>query len=117
MILTEKLSGYIDHIIFQNEENGYTVLVLSVPGSREVTCIGNLPGVSEGMSIQAEGEYETHAVYGRQLRISSYTETAPKDKDAIERYLGSGAIKGIGPALAARIVLKFGEDTLKVVEE
>ena len=114
---TEKVSGYIDHIIFHNEENGYTVMVLGCPGGRKLTCVGTLPGINEGLTIEAEGDFVIHNVYGRQLQIRSYTEKTPQDQDGIERYLSSGAIKGIGAALAARIVRRFGADTLRIIEE
>ena len=112
------ISGYIDHIVFRNEENGYTVLVLKgVEGEDEMTCVGTFPSISEGMPIEATGSYTRHQVYGKQFQISSYTEKMPEDALAMERYLGSGAIKGIGAALAGRIVRHFGEDTLRIVEE
>ena len=114
----EKASGYIDHIVYRNEENGYTVLVLAVKGKKkELTCVGTFPSVSQGMYLEAEGEMTAHPVYGKQLQVRSYEEKMPQDKDAIERYLAAGAIKGIGPALAARIVRRFGEDTMRVLEE
>ncbi len=114
----EKVKGYIDHIIFRNEDNGYTVFELGrTQGSRSLTCVGTLPQAVTGMSIEAGGEYITHAVYGRQFRIDSYEEKTPQDRDGIERYLGSGAIRGIGPALAARIVRLFSDDTLRVIED
>ena len=113
----EKASGYVDHIVYRNEENGYTVLVLSLTGKKELTCVGTFPSVSQGLYLEAEGEMTTHPVYGKQLQVRAYEEKLPQDKDAIERYLGSGALKGIGPALAARIVRRFGEDTMRVLEE
>ncbi len=113
----EKASGYVDHIVYRNEENGYTVLVLSLTGKKELTCVGTFPSVSQGLYLEAEGEMTTHPVYGKQLQVRTYEEKLPQDKDAIERYLASGAIKGIGPALAARIVRRFGEDTMRMLEE
>ena len=114
----EKIRGYIDHIIFRNEDNGYTVFELGLEGGRKkLTCVGTLPSAAGGMCIEASGEYINHSVYGRQFRVDRYEETQPQDRDGIERYLGSGAIRGIGPALAARIVRLFQEDTLRVMEE
>ena len=116
--MSESVTGYIDHIVFRNEDNGYTVLVLKgVEGQEELTCVGAFPVISQGATIEAEGRYTTHPVYGRQFQIESFREKMPEDALAMERYLGSGAIKGIGAALAARIVRRFGEDTLRIVEE
>ncbi len=112
----DTISGYVEHIIYQNPENGYTVMELM--GEEEaVTCVGNCRGLSEGETIEAKGEYAEHPMYGRQFKIAFYQTTAPKDRVSMERYLGSGAIKGIGAALAARIVKKFGNDTFRVMEE
>ena len=116
--MSEKVTGYIDHVIFRNEDNGYTVMVLKTSDSEEeVTCVGTFPDITQGVTIEAEGQFSQHHVYGRQFVIHSYAEKAPEDTMAMERYLGSGAIKGVGVALAARIVRYFGEDTLRIVEE
>ena len=114
----ETIKGFVDHIIFRNEENGYTVAELRpAGGGRAVTCVGTFPVLTQGTTIEAEGEMVRHAVYGKQFSVSFYTEVEPADRDAIERYLASGAIKGIKEALAARIVRRFGEDTMRVIEE
>ena len=115
--MSDTVTGYIDHIIFRNEDNGYTVMVLKDSKEEELTCVGSFPAVTQGAVIEAEGVYTHHPVYGRQFQISSFTEKMPEDTMAMERYLGSGAIKGIGAALAARIVRRFGEDTIRIVEE
>ena len=116
--MSETVTGYIDHIIFRNEENGYTVMVLKeTKEEEELTCVGSFPSVTRGASIEASGVYTHHPVYGKQFQISSFVEKMPEDTEAMERYLGSGAIKGIGAALAARIVRKFGADTIRIVEE
>ena len=116
--MSEKVTGYIDHVIFRNEENGYTVLVIKISGSeKELTCVGTFPDITQGMTIEAEGQFSQHHMYGKQFQIQSYVEKMPEDTLAMERYLGSGAIKGIGVALAARIVKYFGDDTLRIVEE
>ena len=116
--MSETVPGYIDHIIFRNEENGYTVMVLKeTKEEEELTCVGSFPSVTQGASIEASGVYTHHPVYGKQFQISSFVEKMPEDTEAMERYLGSGAIKGIGAALAARIVRKFGADTIRIVEE
>ena len=114
--MKEKIEGYVEHIIFRNEENGYTVLNLTVDGG-ELTCVGTFQSVNEGEMLEAQGEYTDHAVYGQQFRVESYETKIPQDSMALERYLGSGAIKGVGAALAARIVRRFGEDTLRIIEE
>ncbi|MFR4241608.1 MAG: ATP-dependent RecD-like DNA helicase [Clostridia bacterium] len=116
--MSETVTGYIDHVIFRNEDNGYTVMVMKgTEDDSELTCVGTFPALTQGASIEAVGNYTTHPVYGRQFQISSYTEKIPEDALAMERYLGSGAIKGIGAALAARIVRRFGDDTMRIVEE
>ena len=116
--MSETVTGYIYHVIFRNEDNGYTVMVMKgTEDDSELTCVGTFPALTQGASIEAVGNYTTHPVYGRQFQISSYTEKMPEDALAMERYLGSGAIKGIGAALAARIVRRFGDDTMRIVEE
>lgn len=112
----ETISGYVDHIIFQNSENGYTVMTLVAEGE-EITCVGMCRGLSQGENISAQGAYIEHPVYGTQFKLNSYRVVAPKDSASMERYLGSGAIKGVGAALAARIVKKFGDDTFRIIEE
>ena len=114
--MQETVSGYIDHIIFRNEDNGYTVLSL-VKENEEITCVGNFQYISQGEMIEASGHYVNHPTYGEQFQVEAFEIKAPEDSLAMERYLGSGAIKGIGPALAARIVRKFGNDTIRIVEE
>lgn len=116
--MSESVTGYIDHIIFRNEDNGYTVMVLKgIEDEDELTCVGSFPVVTQGASVELEGNFTQHPVYGKQFQASHLTEKMPEDALAMERYLGSGAIKGIGAALAARIVRHFGEDTLRIVEE
>ncbi len=112
----ETITGYVDHIIYRNTENGYTVLVL-VCEEEELTCVGLFSDIVEGENIEAKGEFTDHPTYGRQFKVNSFEEKAPEDEIAIERYLGSGAIKGIGVALAARIVRRFKKDTFRIIEE
>ena len=112
----ETVCGYVEHIIFQNKENGYTVMNLQVE-DEELTCTGMCKGLTQGENIEAEGEYIEHPLYGQQFKINSYKTVAPKDSVSMERYLGSGAVKGVGAALAARIVKKFGDDTFRIIEE
>lgn len=112
----EIIKGYIDHIIFHNEENGYTVLNFIVDGE-ELTCVGSLQSPNPGQPLELTGEYISHPTYGDQFRIEKSLETEPEDEEAIERYLGSGAIKGIGASLASRIVMHFGKNTFRIMEE
>lgn len=114
--MQDTIEGYVEHIIFRNEDNGYTVLNLMSEGS-EVTCVGVFEYVSEGELLELHGTYVEHATYGQQLKVDSYETKIPEDTIAMERYLGSGAIKGIGAALAARIVRRFGEDTMRILDE
>ncbi len=112
----EKITGYVEHIVYRNTENGYTVLNL-VSGEDETTCVGIFSSIAEGENIEAEGEFTEHPTYGEQFKVARFEEKMPEDREAIERYLGSGAIKGIGLALAARIVRRFKEDTFRIIEE
>ncbi len=106
----EKLKGFVEHIIYKNPEDGYGVINLKVE-ELEITCTGIFTDLDEGESIEAQG------VYGKQFRVEHFSVIAPEDKVAMERYLGSGAVKGVGAALAARIVRHFGEDTFRIIEE
>lgn len=112
----EKINGYVEHIVFQNQENGYTVMNLVSEGE-EITCVGMFKGLTQGETIVVEGDYVEHPVYGSQFKAVAYQTVAPKDSVSMERYLGSGAVKGVGAALAARIVKKFGDDTFRIIEE
>lgn len=112
----DNVKGYIEHIVYRNDENGYTVLNL-VSGTKELTCVGMFRYADEGENVELTGEYITHPVYGEQFSVKSYEIKAPEDTESIIRYLGSGAVKGIGAALAARIVKAFGEETFRIIEE
>ena len=112
----EKITGYIDHIIFRNEDNGYTVFQLNNEEG-ELTCVGKFSYIGEGEFLELEGEYTMHPSYGMQLQVTNHRIKEPEDRESIERYLGSGAVKGIGPVLAGKIVAKFGEDTFRIMEE
>ena len=109
------LRGFIEHIIFRNEENGYTVLTL-VADAGEITCVGFFRYVDEGETVSLTGSFQDHPVYGQQFKAESCEVVAPEDTLSMARYLGSGAIRGIGAALANRIVDAFGEDTFRVIE-
>ena len=115
--MKEQITGYIDHVVYRNEDNGYTVMIVKGKEQEEITCVGSFADITPGAGIKAEGEFITHSVYGRQFQVSAFQEVEPEDDMAIERYLGSGAIKGIGEAMAARIVRRFGSDTLRIMEE
>ena len=110
-----KLEGYVEHIIYRNEENGYSVLNL-VSDGEEITAVGIFHYISEGEFLELEGSYTEHPLYGQQFQAESFEMRAPRDAMAIERYLGSGAVKGIGAALAARIVRRFGSETIEIME-
>lgn len=108
--------GFVEHIIYKNPENGYGVINL-VSDDDEITCTGIFTHIDEGECIEAQGIYVEHATYGIQFKVEQYKIVPPEDSVAVERYLGSGAIKGVGAALAARIVKKFGNDTFRIIEE
>ena len=110
------VTGYIEKIKYRNEENGYSVLSVA-DGKDEYILVGTFPYIGEGERIEATGRMVEHSIYGEQLAVESYEILAPEDTLAIERYLGSGAIKGIGAALAKRIVKKFKADTFRIMEE
>lgn len=111
-----KLEGYVEHIIYRNAENGYSVLNFVADGE-EITAVGVFHYISEGELLELEGEYTEHPLYGEQFHAESFTVKTPGDALAMERYLGSGAIKGIGAALAARIVRRFGSKTFEIMEK
>ncbi len=110
------VTGYVEKIKYRNEENGYSVLSVT-DGKEEYILVGIFPYIGEGERIEATGRMVEHSIYGEQLAVESYEFKAPEDTLAIERYLGSGAIKGIGAALAKRIVKKFKKDTFRIMEE
>lgn len=112
----ETRKGFVEHIIYKNSSNGYGVINL-VSDEDEITCTGIFTHLDEGECIEAEGNYVEHATYGIQFKVEHYKIVPPEDSVAVERYLGSGAIKGVGAALAARIVKKFGNDTFRIIEE
>ena len=112
----ETLKGYVNQIIFRNPDNGYTVFEM-VYEDTELTCVGTFPVLNEGENIKVEGEYTNHPTYGKQFAVRKLEECEPEDETAIERYLGSGAIKGVGMSLAARIVRRFKRDSFRIIEE
>lgn len=115
--MTRELRGQIERITYTNEENGYTIARVRIPGERDlVTVVGNLTAPTPGEIIHMSGDWTNHPRYGRQFRIDRYRSLVPATVSGIERYLGSGLIKGIGPVMARRIVRAFGETTLDVID-
>ena len=113
----ERIVGFVNECIFENEDTGYKVLeVESDDGLQLMTVVGIMPDLQVGERIEAHGRWKEHNTYGEQFEVSSFSRALPQDKDAMERYLGSGAIKGIGTALAHRIVEKFGDNTFHIIE-
>lgn len=110
------MTGYVDHIVFRNDENGYTVFNLENDDG-ELTCVGSFNFINEGELLELQGDYVNHSVYGNQFKVVSAQLKEPEDLVSIERYLGSGAVKGVGAALAARIVRRFREDTFRIIDE
>lgn len=109
-------SAQIKAVIFRNEENGYSVLDMGMEHGKSFTAVGNVPFADEGDYIEMDGEWTNHAIYGEQFKISSFRFYMPEDKSAIEKYLSSGAVSGIGAEMARRITQHFGKDTLKVLD-
>ena len=112
------VKGYIEKIKYRNEDNGYTVLSISgLDDGEEYVLVGTFSYIAEGEMIEASGRMTEHPIYGEQMAVESYELKAPEDTVSMERYLGSGAIKGVGAALASRIVKKFKADTFRIMEE
>lgn len=114
--MAETIQGYVEKIVYRNQENGYTVLSLTGEDD-DITCVGSFPFINEGEYVELQGNYISHQIYGDQFQVQSYDIKEPEDMMSMERYLGSGAVKGIGVALAARIVRKFKEDTFRIIEQ
>lgn len=112
----DTITGYVEHIIYRNDENGYTVFNF-ISEDEEIVCIGNFQMLDAGENLELSGTMIQHPEYGEQFKVSSYELTTPSDAQSMERYLGSGAIRGIGEALAKRIVKKFGDKTFEIIEK
>ena len=110
------VEGYVEKIVYKNADNGYTVLSVSSDDD-DITCVGTFQYINEGEYVVLEGHFKEHASYGEQLVVEKYEIKVPEDEQAVVRYLGSGAIKGVGPALADRIVRRFKDDTFRIIEE
>lgn len=115
--MNTEIKGLVENVKFHNSENAYTVFELSTEGQEDIICVGYIPVINEGENIKVIGEYTTHPTYGKQFSVSSYEKYIPTTASGIERYLASGAIKGIGAKLAAKIVAEFGDATLNIIEE
>ncbi len=112
----DEIQGFIDHFIFQSDKDGYKIMSFST-SEEDIIVVGTFPGIDEGENLVIQGEYIEHATYGRQFKAHSYKVSEPTDIASIERYLASGAIKGIGKVTAKRIIAKFKDDTLRIMEE
>lgn len=112
---SNRVEGLVTEVIYANEKNGYKVCEVEQNDGDTVTIVGIMPDLQSGESVQAEGVWKEHSVYGPQLEVKQFEKTMPKTREAIERYLGSGALKGVGPALAKRIVDTFGDETLEIM--
>ncbi len=108
-----KLEGQLEEIIYQNETNSYTIAELSTDDD-VYTVVGYLPFISEGDYLSLEGKFVTHQDYGRQFKIETFEKKMPESKEALEKYLASGVVKGIGPSTAKKIVDKFGDETIAI---
>jgi exodeoxyribonuclease V alpha subunit len=118
MTFIEQLQGEVERLVYSGDETGYTICRLRVPGAQElVTVVGALPGTQPGERLSLEGRWLNHPKYGLQFQVSSYTSQVPATANAIKRYLSSNLVKGIGPVMAGRLVNRFGDDTLQVIEE
>lgn len=115
---TEKIFGLVDRFLFQNLETGFCIAVLKASGkNKDVILKGALPGIAVGQKVSATGQWVRHEKFGLQFQAESFQFSLPDDKNGIEKYLASGFVKGIGPALAGRLVARFGEKTLDVLDE
>ena len=111
------IEGTVENVVFQNEENGYTVLSLLTDQGEVVTVVGCIPFAAAGESMTVTGVWVNHPTYGVQMTAELVERRMPKEEDDIISYLASGVLKGVGPATAARLVERFGTDTLRVIEE
>ncbi len=117
MSATERLRGEVERLVYSGDETGYTVCRLRVPGQRDLAnVVGSLPGIQPGEQLNLEGRWLQHPGYGLQFQVTHYTSSLPATANAIRRYLGSSLVKGIGPILAGRLVDRFEDETLTVIE-
>ncbi|MBR6253084.1 MAG: ATP-dependent RecD-like DNA helicase [Clostridia bacterium] len=109
-----EIKGQVESIVYYNEDNGYTVCNLDV-NNELITAVGNMPFISVGDILQIEGDIINHAIYGEQIKVKSFEKIMPSTTVEVEKYLGSGIVKGVGPVTAKKIVAKYGEDTVNVI--
>ena len=115
--MSQLYKGFIDRVTYHNPDSGYTIARLAVEGERErLTIVGALASVQEGENVEVEGLWENHPKYGKQLKIENYKTVYPSTLEGIQKYLGSGMIKGIGAVSAKRIVTHFGAETLDIID-
>lgn len=110
-----EVCGEVERVVYRNEENGYTVIELGSDDD-SITAVGILPEIFEGEQLKLYGTFKSHSQYGKQLSVTTFERSVPTSVVGILRYLSSGAIKGVGPATAARLIKEFGENTLQVME-
>lgn len=114
----EPLQGVVERITYHSEDSGYTIARLKAPRTSElVTIVGNFANLQAGQTLQLSGTWREHPKYGQQFQVTQYRETKPATVTGIEKYLGSGLIKGVGPVTAKRIVAHFGVETLDIIEQ
>ena len=111
-----QIKGQIDEIIYQNEVNGYTICTIETEENEIITAVGYLPFINVGDTLKLEGNFVTHQEYGEQFKITTFEKQIPETKEALEKYLSGGVIKGVGPTTAKRIVEKFGEETIPILK-
>jgi exodeoxyribonuclease V alpha subunit len=117
MTMSSEIKGQVERITYRNEENSYTIAKVKVGGRHDlVTVVGNLLAVTPGEVLKLKGEWHNHPKFGEQFKIASYESVVPATIKGIERYLGSGLIKGVGPVMAKRLVSRFGVETLSIIE-
>lgn len=112
-----RLDGTVERVIYSNEANGYSVCELLTSDGDTVTLVGTMPFISEGETISACGEFVTHPTFGRQFKVETYEKQLPATENAILKYLSSGAVRGIGPITAKKIVERYALDTFDVLEK
>ncbi len=113
----ETITGVVERLTFYSEESGYTVARLTRSKSQDLTTIvGSFANIQPGQTLQLTGFWREHPQYGPQFQVINYKETKPATLTGIEKYLGSGLIKGVGPITAKRIVAHFGTETLEIIE-
>ncbi|MCE2983646.1 MAG: ATP-dependent RecD-like DNA helicase, partial [Parachlamydia sp.] len=114
---SEEITGIIERLTFHSSENGFSVIQLKLPRTKDLVCaVGSMPGIQAGMTLRCVGHWKNHLVHGRQFEVEKYSIEVPADILGIKKYLGSGLIKGIGKKYADRIVEKFGSETLNVID-